>query len=134
MKRFGPFVPKGALPRRCRRKEPPEEAASLPAKPAMTAPQLVAERAKLVGQVAPTAAGALEDKADADGDYRLRSPEAKPLVSDGLFEIQNDYQNVKGLSTALLGETFPPADRRPGERGSVLEVGGNSPRAGTGSG
>ena len=108
VKRFGPFLPKGAVAKPLPPAREPEEDAPVAAlKPALTAEQLVVERAKLVGQVAPTATGAFEEKANADGEYVYEAPSAKPLVSGGKFELENDYQKVKGLTTSAVGETFP---------------------------
>lgn len=108
VKRFGPFLPKGAVAKPLPPAKDLEEDAPVAAlKPALTAEQLVAERAKLVGQVAPTATGASGDKADATGDYVYEAPAAKPLVIGGKLELETDYQKVKGLTTAMVGETFP---------------------------
>jgi hypothetical protein len=107
VKRFGPFLPKGAVAKPLPPAKDLEEDAPVAAlKPALTAEQLLAERAKLVAQIAPTATGAFEEKANAAGDYVYEAPAAKPLVIGGKFELETDYQKVKGLTTAVVGETF----------------------------
>lgn len=107
VKRFGPFVPRGAKPKPLPPAQAPaeEKVAAQPAKPAVTAKQLATERATLIGQIAPTQAGAFEDKPNADGDYVYEAVRAKPLVSDAKFEVQTN-KLVKGLTTVRVSEGF----------------------------
>jgi hypothetical protein len=103
VKRFGPFLPKGATPKPLT-PEPAPVLASAPARPFLTPQQLATERAKLLQPLPPTQAGSFETTPDGNGDYVYEAERAKPLISDGKFVVHPD-KPAAGLTTVQVGET-----------------------------
>lgn len=103
IKRFGPFLPKGATAKPLTPAPAPILSAA-PARPFLTQEQLATERAKLLQSLPPTQAGLFETKPDANGDFVFEAERAKPLVSDGKFVVLAD-KPAAGLTTVQVGES-----------------------------
>ncbi len=100
IKRYGPIVPTGAT-------VPPMIKAAPavvvePPKPAKPKTDFAPERAKLIGTLPPTGAGA-EDKPDPSGDYVYEAASLKPLVTGSCLDLHKD-KPAPGLTTATTGQ------------------------------
>ncbi len=96
VERFGPVLPKGATPSPL---PVPEEPAAAPAPPKPK--DFGPDRAKLLGTLPATQAGAFESTPDADGEYVYEATSAKPMVEGIPFKLQPDSP-IKGLTTAVV--------------------------------
>ena len=129
VRRYGPFVPKGASPKPlppAREGDDADPPAQL-LKPAFTPEQAAAEQAKLIATVEPSHGADFESKPNSQGDYVYEATSAKPLVSGGRLELENDYQKIKGLSVAVVGETFSRLIGNPVNAGTYWKLGGIAP-------
>ncbi len=98
VQRYGVLVPLGATPNPLPvPQEPLVVKAKEPAKPKDYRP----ERAKLLGSIPPTQAGAFEATPNPDGQYVYEATSAKPMVDGIDVKLQPDNL-VKGLTTAVV--------------------------------
>ena len=73
-----------------------------------------AERARLLGTVAPSRPRAFKSRPNAQGDYVYEASSAKVLLTDGDFKVENDW-NVKGLTVATTVQGPVPLGVRPNQ-------------------
>ena len=98
VQRYGAPVPVGAAPNPLPvPQEPLVVKAKEPAKPKDYRP----ERAKLLGAIPPTQAGAFETTPNPSGEYVYEATSVKPMVAGVDMKLQPDNP-VKGLTTAMI--------------------------------
>lgn len=102
VKRYGPFVPKGAkpMPLRMAKFNPVQPPAEEEAKPDI---DYTAERKRLIGAIEPTRPGLFESRSTPDGGYVYEVTSAHSLVSDSGLQLESDTV-APGLTTAWIDD------------------------------